>query len=154
MLPHDGGPGVLATLPILGWHDTPMSDAPAGPCGPWWQRKGDAMSDATSEYKSAFSALAKIHSEAQPNTRRYWHALTLTAGLVVLTAGGIWCWEGSQPITPDQRVALTAVVAQEARQTGKSRQAVWERLKRHYNVRRVDDLIRHQARQAMTDLAR
>lgn len=112
------------------------------------------MSDVTPESDNAFSALAKMRGEAQPTTHRRWPILTLVAIALTASVGAGWWWErGHQPITPDQRAALTALVDQAATRAGATRQATWDRLvKQPAGVRRIDQLTRRQAAQALERL--
>ncbi len=80
------------------------------------------------------------HPAGMPNKK---HPLILI-GLAVATALAIaaWQWQGSQPITREQRAILSGLVGEVNRKTKDSRVRVWSRLKKQIGVRRIDDIQR------------
>lgn len=62
--------------------------------------------------------------------------------LFLLIAGAAWHHHQSQPLTPEQRIALSALVNDAARQSGESRRKVWELVKIHLNIRRIQEIER------------
>ena len=82
-----------------------------------------------------------IQDSHHSKKNRFRIIIAVTSAMFFITiAGAAWQYQRTQPITAEQRAALTALAVKAADKTGKTRRKMWEEMKAGLEVRKVGDV--------------